>query len=70
MFIHEIFVSPTEKILATGLTVAKVTAINWVKFSSFGRRKTKNNMYTMFSISLCPALQPQRSHFLSKTCVH
>jgi len=30
------------EILATGLTVVNVTAISWVKFSSFLRHKTRN----------------------------
>jgi len=46
-----IFCSPYCEILATGLTVVNVTTISWVKFSSFGRHKTKNNWYTMFSIT-------------------
>ena len=57
------------EILPTGLSVVNVTAISWVKFSSFGRHKTKNNWYTMFHYWV-PSIATQRLHFLSKTCVH
>jgi len=51
------FLLPCCEIMATGLAVVNVTAISWVKFSSFGWHKTKNNWYTMFSMTGCPALQ-------------
>ena len=57
---------PCCEILATGLTVVNVAAISWVKFSSFGRHKTKNNWYTMFSITGCPALQYSAHIFSAK----
>ena len=58
--------APCWEILATGLTVVNVTAISWMKFSSFGRHKTKNNWYTIFSISGCPALQHSVHIFSAK----
>jgi len=60
------FWPPCCKILLTGLSVVNVTAISWVKFSSFGRHKTKNSWYTMFSIAGCPALQHNAHIFSAK----
>ena len=60
------FRPPCCEILATGLTVINVTAMSWVKFSSFGRHKTENNWYTMFSIAGCPALQLSAHIFSAK----
>jgi len=48
------------------LAVANVTAISWVKLSSFGRHKTKNNWYTMFFITGCAALQHSTYIFSAK----
>jgi len=47
-------------------TAVNVTAISGVKFSSFKRHKTKNNCYTIFSITGCPAFQHSANIFSAK----
>ena len=42
------FWPPCCEILATTLTVVNVAVISWMKFSSFGQHKAKNNWYAMF----------------------